>query len=83
MNGAGHGGAPAAAPLVQREVTVPDGVVPGQKIQLEVGGMTVAAVVPPGLVAGQRFRVSLPAAATAAATAATVAAATAAAASAA
>ena len=31
----------ASAPLVERVVTVPDGVLPGQKIQLEVGGMTV------------------------------------------
>ena len=32
----------AAPPLVERVVTVPDGVLPGQKIQLEVGGMTQA-----------------------------------------
>ena len=68
---AAHGRAPPAAPLAQREVTVPEGVLPGQQIKLDVGGITVAAVVPPGLLAGQRFRVSLPAAAAAAAAAAT------------
>ena len=67
---AAHGRAPPAAPLAQREVTVPEGVLPGQQIKLDVGGITVAAVVPPGLLAGQRFRVSLPAAAAAAAAAA-------------
>jgi len=66
---AANGGAPLAAPLAQREVTVPEGVLPGQQIKLDVGGITVAAVVPPGLLAGQRFRVSLPAAAAAAAAA--------------
>ena len=66
---AAHGRAPPAAPLAQREVTVPEGVLPGQQIKLDVGGITVAAVVPPGLLAGQRFRVSLPAAAAAAAAA--------------
>ena len=49
---AAHGRAPPAAPLAQREVTVPEGVLPGQQIKLDVGGITVAAVVPPGLLAG-------------------------------
>ena len=39
VNLAGHAGAPAAAPLVQREVTVPDGVLPGEQIKLQVGGL--------------------------------------------
>ena len=49
---AAHAGVPPAAPLAQREVIVPEGVLPGQQMKLHVGGITVAAVVPPGLLAG-------------------------------
>ena len=51
---------PAAAPATQRVVVqVPAGAVPGQVIQIQVGGAMVQAAIPPGVAPGQQFAIDV------------------------